>query len=91
VIGHGTPHGDAPDPTGSAATAMGGTPPMGGAGITAAPAAVAGSGGAMPGAAPAGHFRPVDGATSWSTGETTPWLEDDIDTPPPAVIGPAVH
>jgi hypothetical protein len=88
VIGHSGPHGgaDTPDPTGSAAA-----PPMGGAGITTAPAGVGGSVAAMPGAASAGHFRPVDGATSWSTGETTPWLEDDIDPPPPAVIGPTVH
>jgi len=86
LVGHGTPHGDAPDPTGSAAA-----PPMGGAGITTAPAGIGGGGVASPGAAPVGHFRPVDGATSWSTGETTPWLEDDIDPPPPAVIGPTVH
>jgi uncharacterized protein YukE len=86
LVGHGPAHGDAPD-----VTASGAAPPMGGAGITTAPAGIGGGGVAPPGAAPAGHFRPADGATSWSTGEKTPWLEDDIDPPPPAVIGPTVH
>ena len=88
LVGHGPLHAaaDGGDPTGSATM-----PPLGGAGVTPAPAGIGGSGGPSTGGAPTGFFRPVDTATSWSTGETMPWLEDDTDPPPPAVIGPTVH
>ena len=88
LVGHGPLHagGDGGDSTGSATM-----PPLGGAGVSPGPAGIGGSGGPSAGGAPTGFFRPVDTATSWSTGETMPWLEDDIDPPPPAVIGPTVH
>jgi hypothetical protein len=64
-------------------------PPMGGTGVVAGPPS-----GASFSAAPStdAYYRPVDAATSWSTGETTAWLQDTAEPPPPAVIdGGAVH